>query len=59
MKKLIEIVIFILAAIGFASLVKHIHTMHSKEGCCLCGWHKTREEKKRTGSRYGSDPVKY
>ena len=61
MSKFIEIVIYILAAIGLASLVKHIHTMHSKKGCCLCGKHKTegKEEEKRTGSRYGSNPVKY
>ncbi len=37
-----------LAIIGFVHVVKHI--MHSKEGCCLCGWHKTKEEdEKSTG----------
>ena len=64
MSKFIEIVIYILAAIGLASLVKHIHTLHSKKGCCLCGKHKPEEkeeekEENRTGSRYGSNPVKY
>ncbi len=55
-----EIVIYILAAIGFACAVKHIRTMHCKEGCCLCGWHKTKEEEeKRTGSRYGSNSIRY
>ena len=42
MHKFMKIVTYILAAIGFAYVVKHI--MHCKEGCCLCGWHKTKEE---------------
>lgn len=55
-----KIVVYVLAAIGFACVVKHIRTMHCKEGCCLRGWYKTKEEEeKRTGSRYGSNPVKY
>jgi hypothetical protein len=53
-----KIVGCILAVIGLACVVKHI--MYGKEGCCLCGWHKTKEEdEKRTGSRYGSNPVRY
>ena len=39
----------ILAIIGFACVIKHI--MHGKEGCFLCGWHKTKvEEEKPTGA---------
>lgn len=72
MCKLSEIVVYIFAAIGLACVVKHIHTMYSKKGCCLCDKHKTKEEynktpashkteedEKRTGSRYGSNPAKY
>ena len=83
-----KIVVYILAAIGFAFVLKHIRVRHCEEGCCLCGWHKTKVEEvktkaekvkakveglktkvegfktkvhgeKRTGSRYGSSPVKY
>ncbi len=55
-----EIVVYILAVIGLACVVKHIRIMHCKEGCCLCDWLKTKvEEEKKTGSRYGSNPVKY
>jgi hypothetical protein len=44
-----EIVISILAIIGLACIVKHF--MHCKEGCCLCGWNKTKvESEKSTGS---------
>ena len=89
----VGIVVYALATIGFVCVVKHI--MHRKEGCYLCGWHKTEVEgsetkaediktnvekvkstveglktkvegfktkihgEKRTGSRYGSSPVKY
>ena len=102
MRKLMEIVVYTLATIGLAFVIKHIRVMHCKEGCCLCGWHKTKVEEvkskveevkskgeevkskveevkskvekvkskveefktkvhgeKRTGSRYGSNPVKY
>jgi hypothetical protein len=46
-----------LAFIGIAHIVKHLT---HKEGCVLCGWLKKEEkEEKRTGSRYGSNPVKY
>jgi len=55
--KLMEIVVYILALVGLACIVKHL--MH-QEGCALCGWQKTKvEEEKKTGSRYGSSPVKY
>lgn len=76
-----RIVVYILATIGFAVVLKHIRVKHCEEGCCLCGWHETKVEKvkskveglktkveefktkvhgeKRTGSRYGSSPVKY
>jgi hypothetical protein len=95
MRKLMEIVVYMLATVGFACVVKHIRVMHCEEGCCLCGGHKTKVEEpktkvgdvetkvekvkskveglktkveefktkvhgeKRTGSRYGSNPVKY
>ena len=68
-----KIVTSILATIGLAYVVKHI--MHRKEGCCLCGWHKTKvedekptetvshkikvEDEKLHGSRYGSNPIHY
>jgi hypothetical protein len=45
--KLIEIVVFILAIVGFTCIVKHI--MHCEEGCCLCGWHKTKVEERSAG----------
>lgn len=74
MHKLMKVVGYTLATIGFACVVKHI--MHYKEGCCLCGWHKIKvedekpagstesretkvEEEKRKGSRYGSNPIHY
>jgi hypothetical protein len=48
----------ILATTGIAYAVKKI--MHKKEQ--RSGWHKVKiegKEEKRTGSRYGSNPVKY
>jgi hypothetical protein len=58
MHKFMEIVGYILAIIGLACVVKHI--MHGKEGCVLCGWQKTKvEDEKKTGSRYGSNPIHY
>lgn len=90
-----EIVVYILAAIGLACVVKHIRITSCNEGCCLCDSYKTQAERsktkaeeiktkvegiktkveeiktkvhrskekeegeKRTGSRYGSNPVKY
>lgn len=88
MNKLMEIVVYVLAVIGLACIVKHIRIMPCEEGCCMCGWHKTKVEgsktkaeglktkvegfktkveefkvkvhgEKRTGSRYGSNPVRY
>lgn len=102
MKIVVEIAVYTLATIGFVCIVKHIRLMHCKEGCCLCGLHKTEVEEskpkveevkskveevkskvgnvkskveglktkvegfktkvqgeKRTGSRYGSNPVRY
>jgi len=72
--KLIKIVGYILAIIGFAHVVKHI--MHCKEWRCLCCWHKIKvedekptgatvshkikvEDEKPHGSRYGSNPIRY
>jgi hypothetical protein len=69
-----KIVTGIFATVGLAYVVKRI--MHSKEGRCLCGWHKVKvedekptseteshktkeDEEKRTGSRYGSNPIRY
>ena len=52
-----EILGYILAIIGLACIVKHL--MH-REGCVLCDWNKTKENKeKSTGSRYGSNPIRY
>ena len=58
MHELMKIVGWILAIIGLACIVKHIT---HKEGCVLCGWQKTKEkeEEKRTGTRYGSKPIRY
>jgi len=57
MPKFMEIVGYILALIGLACIVKHIA---HQESCILCGWHKTKEnDEKRTGSRYGSNPIRY
>jgi len=106
MDTLKKVVVYVLAAIGLVSVVKHIHISHCKEGCCLCNKFKTKEEgskirveefktkaegfktkaeglktkleefktkvhgskmqgegkeegEKRTGTRYGSSPLKY
>ena len=56
MHEFMKIVGWILAIIGLACIVKHIT---HKEGCVLCGWQKTKEEEKRTGTRYGSNPIHY
>ena len=42
-----EIVVYILAVIGLACVVKHIRIMHCKEGCCLCDWLKTKVEEEK------------
>jgi hypothetical protein len=39
-----KIVVYTLATVGFAYAVKHIRVKHCKEGCYLCGWHKTKVE---------------
>lgn len=73
MHKSTKIVGCILATIGLAYAIKHI--MHHKEGRCSCSWHKVKVEdeksadtttsnnieveEKRTGSRYGSNPIRY
>jgi hypothetical protein len=45
----LKIVVYILATIGLACVLKHI--MHCKEGCCMCGWHKINvEDGKSTGA---------
>lgn len=74
MKKLMEIVVYVLAAIGLAFVVKHLRLTNCKKGCYLCSSLGTKAEEiktkvqkfkakqkgeKRTGSRYGSNPVKY
>ncbi|MDY9924903.1 hypothetical protein [Methanosarcina sp.] len=47
---------YTVAALGVAYVVKHMK--HRKEGSR--GWHKIKvEEEKKTGSRYGSDPIRY
>ncbi len=58
MEKIVKIVTYLLAAIGLASIVKHIHTMRSKEGCCLCGWHKKKEEEEKPTGATASHKTK-
>jgi hypothetical protein len=69
--KFTKIVGYTVAAIGFAYVVKHIK--HSIER--MRGWHKIKvedekptenveqkikeEDERRTGSRYGSNPIRY
>lgn len=56
MHKSVKIAGIILATTGLAYAVKQI--MHKKEH--RSGWRKIKvEEEKRTGSRYGSNPIKY
>lgn len=73
MDKTMKIITWILAIIGFASIIKYIND-HKKD-CKLCGWHKIKVEDKRStgksasnqtedeeikpGSRYGSNPRHY
>jgi hypothetical protein len=72
MHKGMKLVTGIFATVGLAYVVKRI--MHSKEGRSACQKvnvedekpssetesHKTKEdEEKRTGSRYGSNPIRY
>ena len=92
MNKLMKIVVYILAVIGLACIVKHTRITYCKDGCCLCNSFKskvegaktkvlvfkakvhgfktkeseTKEEfkakeegEKRTGTRYGSNPIQY
>ena len=67
MNKLTELLVYILAIIGLACILKHIRLVPCEESCGLCSWYeKKKEEKeegqkeeKRTGSRYGSNPVEY
>lgn len=52
----IKLVGFVLATTGLAYAVKK--AMRQKED--RSGWHKIKvEEEKRTGTRYGSNPVRY
>ncbi|WP_410507754.1 hypothetical protein RSJ42_13235 [Methanosarcina hadiensis] len=48
MNKLMEIVVYILAVIGLACVVKHIHISNCREGCCICNSFKSKTEKSRT-----------
>jgi hypothetical protein len=54
--KFMEIVVCILAIVGFACVVKHI--MHCKEGCCLCGLHKTKGEDEKMARSTSSYKIK-
>jgi hypothetical protein len=71
MHKFMEFVGYALALIGLATVVKHL-AHHNQEGCMLCGLSDKVKEKKsqmtqktgeqeerRTGSRYGSNPINY
>ena len=56
MSKIIKILGLIIATTGLAYVVKLI--MHHREHST--GWHKVKvDDKKRTGTRYGSNPVQY
>jgi hypothetical protein len=55
MYKSMKIVGLVLAATGLAYAVKKIMQKEHRSD-----WHKIKvEEEKRTGSRYGSNPIKY
>ena len=71
MHKFMEFVGYALALIGLATVVKHL-AHHNQEGCMLCGLREKVEEKKskmaqktgkqeeqKTGTRYGSNPIRY
>lgn len=45
MHKFMEILVFVLAIIGLAAIVKHI-TMNYEEGCWWCNWCVPKEDKK-------------
>ncbi len=58
--KFTKILGYTVAALGIAYVIKQM--MHSEK--CSFGWHKPKveekaEEEKRTGSRYGSNPIHY
>ena len=56
MYKSMKIMGIIVATTGLAYVVKQI--MHNKEH--RSGWHKIKvEDEKRTGSRYGSNSIRY
>lgn len=51
-----KITAYTVAALGVVYIIKHMK--HSKE--CSRGWYKIKvEDEKRTGSRYGSNPIRY
>jgi hypothetical protein len=52
----LKIVVYILATIGLACVLKHI--MHCKEGCCMCGWHKIKVEDDKTTGATASHKIK-
>jgi len=51
-----KIVVHILAVIGLFCIIKHV--MHCKEGCCLCGWHKTQTEEEKPSGPTVSHKIK-
>ncbi|HET8688255.1 MAG TPA: hypothetical protein VFM18_16605 [Methanosarcina sp.] len=57
MHQFMKIAGYTIAALGVAYVIKYVK--HSKESSR--GWHKIKveDEVKRTGSRYGSNPVRY
>ncbi len=57
MHKFMKIVGCILAIIGLVYVVKHI-MMYCKEGCCLCGWHKTKVEEEKPSDATVSHKIK-
>jgi len=51
-QKFVEILVYILALIGLACILKHI--MHCEEGCCLCGLCNCSEKDEKTSSTTSS-----
>ncbi len=56
MSKSMKIIGIVLATTGLAYAIKHTREKKKQRS----DWHKIKvEEERRTGSRYGSNPVKY
>lgn len=51
-----EIIVCVLAIVGLACVVKHI--IHCEGSCCLCGWHKTKEEDEKNAGAASSFKIR-